>query len=156
MDHREGRAGKASKLHSIRRRGRQEKAEKKEADVYNKFSSVSGEDYWTEKGELGRWVRVHVRPRLSLFSPGHAQHGPGRKTKLIVRRETRGVHECGRRFRKDDDWTTSRESQLGLVKPWTGKTVFIVDQEYSKQYGTDQRRQRIDAEGKSISWADME
>ena len=31
------------------------------------------------------------------------------------------------------------------MQPWTGRTIFIVDQFHTDRWGTDQRRQRIEA-----------
>ena len=68
------------------------------------------------------------------------------------------IYENGKDFQEKDEWqlyNTRRQSetvkgqqdifdeQPRSVSPlWTGWTVFIVDRGYSKEYGTDQRRQR--------------
>ena len=45
-------------------------------------------DYSSERGERGRWLRVHVEPRWDKFDPWRAPRGPGRKTKLKPWRTT--------------------------------------------------------------------
>ena len=47
LQFRDGRSGKAAKLHL----------------VGHKVGNVGGGDLWSEKGECGRWVRVHRTPR---------------------------------------------------------------------------------------------
>ena len=49
-----GRSDKAAKLHSVTRLARQELAAAKLNNVDESFASVSGGDYWAERGEAGR------------------------------------------------------------------------------------------------------
>ena len=67
--------------------------------------------------------------------------GPGRKTKLKPDRITQGIYENGDNFQETDDSMLNRVDR-SVSHPWTGWTIFIVDKKYSKEYGTDQRRQR--------------
>ena len=53
LDFKEGRSDKAATLHSATRIARQELAASKLVDVDNSFASVSGGDYWAERGEFG-------------------------------------------------------------------------------------------------------
>ena len=76
----EGRSGKAAKLHSVTRMLRQDSAMAKIQSADESFASVSGGDYWAERGEAGRWVRVHTHPRVSAFLHWKVPGGPGRKT----------------------------------------------------------------------------
>ena len=100
-------------------------------------------DYWSERGEQGRWVRVHVNPRVVHFDPWRAPRGPGRKTKLKADRITQGIYESdGGKFQETDNWQYENEKNMSVIHPWTGRTIFMVDKRYSKEYGTDQRRQR--------------
>ena len=69
LEIKEGRSDKVAKLHSVTRLGRQELAAAKLISVDENFASVSGEDYRAERGEGGRWVRVHTHPRTSPFMP---------------------------------------------------------------------------------------
>ena len=39
------------------------------------FASVSGGDYWAEKGEAGRWVGVHIHARTLALVPWKVQAG---------------------------------------------------------------------------------
>ena len=75
--------------------------------------------------------RVHVDPR-----------GPGGKTKLKPDRFTQSIYEDSGNFQETDKWQNLDRIDLSVSHPWTGRTIFIVDKSYSKEYGTDQRRQR--------------
>ena len=106
-------------------------------------------DYWSERGKQGRWVRVHVDPRAVRFDPWSPPRGPGRKTKLKPLRITQGIYENGDNFQKTDDWQIDGHHDIphgehgrSVSHLWTGRTIFLVDRQYSKEYGTDQRRQR--------------
>ena len=110
----------------------------------------SVKDYWSERGEQGRWVRMHIEPRLEKFDPWRAPRGPGRKTKLHSTRITQGTDENGNDFHEKEHWQRAQNRSGSIFPPvcaqvsphWTGRTIFIVDRRYSKEYGTDQRRQR--------------
>ena len=78
----EGRSDKAAKLHSVTRSDRQESAALKLQAIDKSFASVSRGDYWAEKGEAGRWVRIHTHARTSAFLPWKVPGGPGRRTRL--------------------------------------------------------------------------
>ena len=152
LDLREGRSEKAAKLHSITRSARQAKADTKRDVAMCSFNRLSGEDFWSERGEYGRWVRTHVVPRLSMFCPWKATRGPGRKTKLDPVRSIRGVYSNGEEFKIQDDWMSSDEKRR-MHLPWTGQTIFIVDRKHSTEFGTDQRRQRaLVSNVKKVSW----
>ena len=153
LEFREGRAEKAAKLHSIVKVNQKKKAETKEVKACSRFSRASGGDYWSEKGEHGRWVRVHVNPRTSSFLPSEGASGPGRKTRLMACRESHGSYENGEQFREKDDWTVIKGRAQEGWRSWTGRSIFVVDRKYSSDYGTDQRRQRSEVKNKSISWA---
>ena len=139
-----GRSDKAAKLHSVARSDRQESASLKVHSINNEFASVSRGDYWAEKGEAGRWVRVHTHPRTAAFLPWKVPGGPGRRTRLTHERSTRGVDINGRQFRIDDSWDEPTMNPTA-IQPWTGRTIFIVDKIHTDRWGTDQRRQRIEA-----------
>ena len=85
---------------------------------------------------------MHVDPRVIRFDPWRAPCGPGRKTKLKHDRITRGIYDDGDIFQETDKWQNVNEINLSVSHPWTGRTIFMVDKSYSKEYGTDQRRQR--------------
>ena len=69
--------------------------------------------------------------------------GPGRKTKLKADRITQGIYEGNNgEFQETDQWQNAEENIRSVSHPWTGRTIFRVDKGYSKEYGTDQRRQR--------------
>ena len=79
------------------------------------------------------------RPLRSLEGP----RGPGRKTKLKADRITQGIYEGGGgKFQKTDNWQFENQKSTSVSHPCTGRTIFMVDKRYSKEYGTDQRRQR--------------
>ena len=118
LEFKEGRSDKAAKLHSVTRL-----------------------DYWSERGESGRWVRVHTQPRTSPFMPLGIPRGPGRKTRLTNVRSTKGIDSEGNQFKIEDLWD-SPNNVVPPMLPWTGRTIFLVDKSYSDRWGTDQRRQR--------------
>ena len=122
LEFRDGRSDKAAKLHSILKGSR-------------------GGDYWAERGEHGRWVRVHVTPRKTIFSPQEAPRGPGRGTRLKSSRVTDGIDSTGRKFVTSDEWNVIGDVP-STSTPWTGKTIFHVDKVHDSRWGTDQRRQR--------------
>ena len=154
MDFREGRAQMAAQLHSIER-----------LQPQGEFLEGGTCDRWEERGEQGRWVRLHRTPRSSLFNPRKVGNGPGRKTRLNSVRETIGIDETGRKFAFKDDWLVSRNSPA-LSKRWTGMTVFNTVDFDDHSHGGDQRRQR-DRVGEpssstttprrpQVKWADLE
>ena len=122
-------------------------------------------DHWSERGEYGRWVRVHSTPRVDKFNPSSVPRGPGRKTRLQGIRITQGVRSNGEEFPEEDFWNDSHIDST-QVQPWTGTTTFRVDKAYSKSYGTDQRRQRVAFDNsirqarfsnhERLTWADCE
>ena len=56
LEFKEGRSDKAATLHSVTRLARQELAASKLVNVDNSCASVSGGDFWAERGEFGRRV----------------------------------------------------------------------------------------------------
>ena len=56
LSFRDGRAEKAAKLHSLARNSRIEIAQSKLKSNQEGFANLAGGDYWSEKGEAGRWV----------------------------------------------------------------------------------------------------
>ena len=126
------------------RLARQELAAAKPNNVDESFASVSGGYYWAERGEAGRWVRVHTRPRTSPFLAWKVPGGPSRKTRLTQEQSTRGVNSQGKQFRVDGLWDTPTRSMLPMT-PWTGRTIFLVDKAHTDRWGTDQRRQQVEA-----------
>ena len=87
LEMREGRGETAARLHSVENRapGPDEKEES-----HPRRSPVG--DFWSEKGEHGRWVRTHVTPRVAMFYPEEAPGGPGRKTRLkFIEKDARHV-----------------------------------------------------------------
>ena len=75
--------------------------------------------------------------------------GPGRETKLKPCRITHGIYENGDNFQETDE--RQNVGQLDILDGeriwsvshlWTGLAILIVDRQYSKECGTDQRRQR--------------
>ena len=92
--------------------------------------------------------RVRVKPRSELFFPWHAARGPGRKTRLDHVRRTEGVQGVGEQsesFELIDNWNAPSQS-VGEKKGWIGSTTFFVDKVSTPEWGTDQRRQRTEAQ----------
>ncbi len=140
-----GRSEAAAKLHAVG----EAKAPQRSVSFVDPSPRRAVSDYWSERGEQGRWVRVHIDPRVVRFDPWRAPRGPGRKTKLKNIRITQGVYENGDNFQKTDDWQIDGHHDIphgehgrSVSHLWTGRTIFLVDRQYSKEYGTDQRRQR--------------
>ena len=112
---------------------------------------ISSGDYWAEKGEHGRWVRIQVEPQSDRFDPWMAPKEPGRKTRPRAMRRTQGTFESGENFNDEDEWQLekSEKTRLDIFDElrtrWIGKTIFLVDRKYSREYGTDRRRQRTTA-----------
>ena len=130
LEFRDGRAQSAAKLHAISRAKPQEE-----------FQDGGNGDRWTERGEQGRWTRLHRTPRAHLFNPRRVPHGPGRKSRLSTIRETVGIDEGGQKFTISDDWT-SAENPLVMDRRWTGMTTFKTINFDDCRFGGDQRRQR--------------
>ena len=80
LEFKEGRSEKAAKLHSVTRSERQELAAANIISASESFASVSGGDFWAERGEAGRWVRVHTHSRTAPFAPWKVPGRPGRRT----------------------------------------------------------------------------
>ena len=155
LEYIEGRSEKAAQLHAVFQKDQMPQVEERNPIA----------DHWSERGELGRWVRVHSTPRVEKFDPSMASRGPGRKTRLQELRVTQGVRSSGEKFREEDVWNNNYVKNI-QVQPWTGTTTFMVDKKYSKEYGTDQRRQRVSFENSNptskifkserFAWADCE
>jgi hypothetical protein len=147
LEIREGRSEQAAKLHSV--------STSSSAQIIETAArpNLPGGDFWAERGEHGRWVRTHVKPRSSMFYPEEAPRGPGRKTRLKPTRKVQGTYMSGLRFKKENDWTKDNLDDE-LCEMWTGNTIFIVDKLYSPDHGTDQRRQRIQSlNQRRVSWS---
>ena len=154
LEFREGRAKKAAQLHSMNR-----------LDPQGEFLDGGVCDKWSEKGESGRWVRFHRTPRTSMFTPYRIPHGPGKKCRLSMVRETVGIDESGMKFKMNDNWTDPREAHRVMPHRWTGMTTFYTRQFDDLEFGGDQRRQRDRAQAEArtltststrLSWADMD
>ena len=95
--------------------------------VCAEFEASVGSDKWIEKGESGRWTRLHSSGRGEMFTPYGVEHGPSKKTKLVAARKTIGVTVSGEHFQMFDDWTKPENAHAQAEKPWTGKTTFYVN-----------------------------
>ena len=150
--HAGGRSEAAAKLHALGESSGPTRTTSRLVSFADPLPRGSSVDYWSERGERGRWVRVHVEPRLDKFDPWRAPRGPGRKTKLKPWRTTEGNYDDGNYFKESDEWQVynarremidnQNKRHRSAQSSWTGRTIFIVERAYSKEYGTDQRRQR--------------
>ena len=61
----------------------------------------------------------------------------------------------GQKFQIDDKWNEPNISSTSTT-PWTGRTTFLVDKNYTDCWGTDQRRQRIEASNLIYSQSEKE
>ena len=118
LEFRSGRSDKAAKLHSI---------------LKGKVDHATGRDcdFWAERGERGRWVRIHNQPRTASFSSDEVPRGPGRKTRLRNSRVVHGVDVAGHHFSTTDDWrrTAPAASHLlrGRGRPSSWSTRFTMN-----------------------------
>ena len=143
MSHKEGRASKAAKLHSLRSKGQggapgQEEEIKKAmslldgaGDAWSGIRRIGndarGGDRWKSRGHEGTWHRWHTTPRRSLFTPYRVSKGPGKDVPLRSSRFTCGVTQSGKKFELYDDWTRPDRRHMLLDEPWMGYTVFTVE-----------------------------
>ena len=81
--------------------------------------------------------------------------GPGRKTRLTQERSTRGVDMQGQQFKIDDNWNGQDIPSTPTI-PWIGRTIFLVDKIHTDRWGTDQRRQRVEASNLIYSQSEKE
>ena len=150
LRHTSGRADMAANLHTLQPRAenkickfdRRLRSEKADVDNQREFSGDPRGDHWSERGEHGRWVRIHSTPRDVRFDPRQAQNGPGRKTRLRPSRMIIGVFDSGETFDVTDEWRCREPADEELPRGWTGRSIFLVDRSYTRDFGTDQRRQR--------------
>ena len=146
-----GRSDAAAKLHSMEESMIPSRTSGRTVSSSDLIPRKSSRDYWAEKGEHGRWVRIHVEPRSDRFDPWMAPKGPGRKTRPQAMRRTQGTFENGENFNDEDEWQLeiNEKGRLNMFNEmrtrWIGKKIFLVDRKYSREYGTDQRRQRTTA-----------
>ena len=92
LEIREGRSEQAAILHSVSSTLATQMVEQ------GSDRNFPGGDIWAERAEHGRWVRVHARPRPSMFYSDEAPRGPGRKTRLRTARKVQGTYLSGVRF----------------------------------------------------------
>ena len=137
---REGRSDKAAKLHSVTRATTSRDVDESSPGVGR---SIPGGDIWAERGEHGRWVRVHVTPRLSMFYPEEVPRVPGRKTIFRATRKVQDIYLSGERFKMESDWTVGSPDDV-LDESWTCRTIFIVARIHSSDHRTDQSREDRD------------
>ena len=139
LEFRDGRAQSAAKLHTFTH-----------VRPQDEFREGGSGDRWIERGEQGRWTRVHRAPRAALFHPHRVPHGPGRKSRLATIRETVGIDEAGKKFAISDDWM-SVKGPLVMNRRWTGMTTFRTVAFDDQHFGGDQRRQRERLEHEQMS-----
>ena len=94
----------AVKLHSVEESATPLRTSERTVTNSEAIPKKSSRDYWAEKGDHGRWVRIHVEPRSDRFDPWMAPRGPGRKTRLQATRRTQGTFENGKSFNDEDEW----------------------------------------------------
>ena len=61
----------------------------------------------------------------------------------------------GQKFHIDDKRNEPNISSTSMT-PWTGRTIFLVDENYTDRWGTDQRRQSIEASNLIYSQSEKE
>ena len=81
-------------------------------------------DRWKQEGNL--LIRLHKRPRKSLFIPVGTKDLPVDNEELIDLRITEVTFENGKTQTLEDNWRTNEDptSVLDPSQTWTGRTVF--------------------------------
>ena len=82
-------------------------------------------DTWEVKVKENKLIRHHSTPRISLFDPRNEADTPFRIADLVKRRTT--FWDDGEQSGSyNDDWQDGSVKEKSFVKPWTGRTEFIV------------------------------
>ena len=85
---------------------------------------------------------------------------PGRKAGLRPSRRGQGLYESGEPFDISNDWRSREADENELPSGWTGRSIFLVDCGYSRDFGTDQWRQMSAVANRrspaGVSWADLD
>ena len=92
------------------------------------MSQFQTSDSWHEPtgSEGDEVVRVHDRPRRSLFTPMRVEGSPPAKVLAGTRRTEGKFLDNGESFTIVDEWRGRREPHRDLSRPWVGKTVFML------------------------------
>ena len=61
----------------------------------------------------------------------------------------------GQQFKIDDNWNEPNIPSSPMI-PWTGRILFLVDKNYTDRWGTDQRRQGVEASNLIYSQSEKE
>ena len=87
------------------------------------------EDRWEHhEGEV---TRLHVQPRLELFTPRRVPEAPPSKELAAVRVTEGTFVSSGKHFKVVDAWTKRSTAHRELPEPWTGSTKFIRRMDYA-------------------------
>ena len=83
-------------------------------------------DHWNAPTPIqNMWVRHHLRPRKSKFTPSKSKGGPSDMSTLSPIRITIGKYDDdGKAFIFKDRWSDKARAHEELDKGWTGFTVF--------------------------------
>ena len=84
------------------------------------------EDLWVKEGHT--WIRVHITPRQSLFTPTGTKNGPAYLEELRSIRRTTCYLENGEKVLLEDNWRIDGHRPLGVQ--WTGTTELEDDFEF--------------------------
>ena len=92
------------------------------------MSQLQTSDSWHEPtgGEGDEVVRVHDRPRRSLFTPMRVEGSPPAKALASTRRTEGRFLDDGERFTIVDEWRGRPDPHRDLARAWVGKTVFMM------------------------------
>ena len=83
----------------------------------------SGSDRWIESD--GCVMRVHDKPRLTMFTPLRVAGAPPARA-LTAMRVTSGKYcDNGECFEFKDNWTARASAHAPLLRRWTGTTCFV-------------------------------
>ena len=78
--------------------------------------SMQTQDLWIKEGHT--WIRAHVTPRHTLFTPYGARSGPAHPEQLKEVRRTTCYLPSGERVRFEEHWKVVGHRPLGVQ--WTG------------------------------------
>ena len=70
-------------------------------------------------------IRIHVQPRVELFTPRRIPEAPPSKNLAAIRVTEGKFVETGQHFKVVDAWTKRSTAHRELSGPWTGSTKFI-------------------------------
>ena len=86
-------------------------------------SSMKVKDHWKISGD--KVIRIHITPRVAMFSPAGTQCPIPVERLLPVRKVNMvRVHDKGKES-INDDWTDKKVAHRKMPNRWIGETIFM-------------------------------